>query len=205
MEDDNLLEAFWAVTRRLREHTRITLEPWHVSPSQSRALGVLSRHGEMRLSAVAEHLRIAPRSATEVIDDLQRRGLVERTPDPSDRRATLVALTPEGVATMRAIHEARAAEGERLFAGLDPADRAELTRILRNLREAHWPANEPPADQRHLAKTGTADQRPPDQSKNRAADQRPLTRPEVADQRPHPRADTAESPAGHRREAGQRN
>jgi DNA-binding MarR family transcriptional regulator len=141
VEDESLLEAFWAVTRRLREHTRVALEPWHISPSQSRALGVLSRHGRMRLSTVAEHLRIAPRSATEVIDDLQRRGLVARLPDPSDRRATLVELTPQGVETMRAIREARAAEGERLFAGLDPADRAELTRILRHLREADRPAD----------------------------------------------------------------
>lgn len=136
MEEENLLEAFWAVTRRLRVDVRVALEPWHVSPSQSRALGVLSRHGEMRLSALAEHLRIAPRSATEVIDDLEKRGLAVRKPDPSDRRATLVTLTDEGVSTVRAINEARAAEGERLFAGLDPADRADLTRILRQLRDA---------------------------------------------------------------------
>ncbi|GAA4945118.1 MarR family winged helix-turn-helix transcriptional regulator [Actinoplanes utahensis] len=148
MEDDGLLESFWAVTRRLREHTRVTLEPWHVSPSQSRALGVLDRHGEMRLSVLAEHLRIAPRSATEVIDDLQGRGLVERRPDPSDRRATLVVLTGEGTATARAIKEARAAEAEHLFAGLDPAERAELTRILHRLRESRWPddARERPHD-----------------------------------------------------------
>jgi DNA-binding MarR family transcriptional regulator len=136
VEEENLLEAFWAVTRRLRVDIRIALEPWHVSPSQSRALGMLSRHGEMRLSALAEHLRIAPRSTTEVIDDLEKRGLVVRKPDPSDRRATLVALTPEGADTVQAINEARAAEGERLFAGLDPADRADLTRILRQLRDA---------------------------------------------------------------------
>jgi DNA-binding MarR family transcriptional regulator len=135
--EETLAEAFWAVTRRLRLHTRNALQPWHVSPSQSRALGVLSRHGEMRLSAVAEHLHIAPRSATEVIDDLQQRGLVERRPDPSDRRATLVAMTADGSATAHAIDEARAAEAERLFAVLDPADRAELARILRRLRDTN--------------------------------------------------------------------
>ncbi|MEU4620961.1 MarR family transcriptional regulator [Actinoplanes sp. NPDC023801] len=134
--EETLAESFWAVTRRLRLHTRNALQPWHVSPSQSRALGVLSRHGEMRLSAVAEHLRIAPRSATEVIDDLQERGLVERRPDPSDRRATLVALTGQGITTAHAIDEARAAEAERLFTVLNAADRAELARILRQLRDA---------------------------------------------------------------------
>lgn len=134
-EDESLLEAFWAVARRLRHRTRVALEPWNVTPSQSRAIGVLSRHGEMRLSALADHLRIAPRSATEVVDDLQQRGLADRRPDPADRRATLVALTGQGAATAAAIHEARTAEGERLFAVLDPADRADLSRILRTLRD----------------------------------------------------------------------
>ncbi|MEV6304683.1 MarR family transcriptional regulator [Actinoplanes sp. NPDC051861] len=135
MEDESLLEAFWAVTRRLRHRTRVALEPWNVSPSQSRALTMLMEHGEMRLSALAEHLRIAPRSATEVVDDLQSRGLVERRPDPADRRATLVALTDQGMATGTGIRQVRAAEGERLFAELSPGDRATLARILRKLRD----------------------------------------------------------------------
>ncbi|MEU4688827.1 MarR family winged helix-turn-helix transcriptional regulator [Actinoplanes sp. NPDC023714] len=133
MQPDSLSEAFWAVARELRHRTRAALEPWNVTPSQSRAIGVLSRHGEMRLSALAEHLRIAPRSATEVVDDLQRRGLAERRPDPADRRATLVALTADGSSAAAAIQEARAAEGERLFAVLSPGDRAALGRILRDL------------------------------------------------------------------------
>jgi DNA-binding MarR family transcriptional regulator len=68
-----------------------------------------------------------------VVDDLQSRGLVERRPDPGDRRATLVALTEEGNRIHAAIRTARQTEAERLFADLDPADRDELARILRTL------------------------------------------------------------------------
>ncbi|MEU4680058.1 MarR family transcriptional regulator [Micromonospora sp. NPDC023737] len=132
-DDDTLAEAFWKVARLLRHRTRAALAPWDVSPSQARALGVLARHGVLRPGALAEHLRIAPRSATEVVDDLQRRGLVERRPDPNDRRATLVALTAEGVRTSTAIRTTRQAEAERLFAELTPGDRDELARILRTL------------------------------------------------------------------------
>ena len=135
MEEESLAEAFWAVTRRLREQTREALGPWQVSPSQSRALGVLMRHGEMRLSTLAERLRIAPRSATEVVDDLQAHGLVERRSDPADRRATLVALTAHGSETGAAIQAAREAEAERFFAALGEEDRAGLARILRRLRD----------------------------------------------------------------------
>ncbi|MGW4502927.1 MarR family winged helix-turn-helix transcriptional regulator, partial [Micromonospora sp. NPDC004336] len=67
--EDGLAEAFRAVTRRLRHRIREALAPWDVTPGQARALDVLTRHGALRPSALAEHLRIAPRSATEVVDD----------------------------------------------------------------------------------------------------------------------------------------
>jgi DNA-binding MarR family transcriptional regulator len=134
-DDDRLAEAFWAVARRLRHRTKVALEPWDLSPSLARALSVLARDGDLRLSALAERLRIVPRSATEVVDDLQRLGLVDRRPDPDDRRAVLVGLTAAGERTARAIQDARQAEGERFFAALDGADRADLARVLRKLSE----------------------------------------------------------------------
>ncbi|MDG4810369.1 MarR family winged helix-turn-helix transcriptional regulator [Micromonospora sp. WMMD1120] len=133
-DDESLAETFWAVASRLRRQTRDALAPWEITPSQSRALGVLARHGEVRPGTLAEHLRIAPRSATEVIDDLQTRGLVERRADPTDRRATLVALTAEGERLAAAIRTARRAEADRFFGHLGDGDRAELARILRTLR-----------------------------------------------------------------------
>ena len=134
-EEESLSEAFWAVARRLRHSTRVALEPWELSPSLARALSVLSRHGAMRLSGLADHLRIAPRTATEVVDDLARLGLASRHPDPEDRRATLVALTPAGSDTAKAIQASRQAEGERFFAALDDQDREDLIRLLRKLRD----------------------------------------------------------------------
>ncbi|GAA2589518.1 hypothetical protein GCM10010435_80150 [Winogradskya consettensis] len=135
MEDSTLSELFWSVARRLRHLGKETLEPLGISPSQARAIGELTRHGSMRPGVLAEHLRIAARSATEVVDDLQERGLVERDHDPADRRATLVSLTRAGRETAERIKATRQAEAERFFGSLDPADRTELTRILRTLRD----------------------------------------------------------------------
>jgi DNA-binding MarR family transcriptional regulator len=134
-DEESLAELFWAVARRLRHQSRRTLEPWEINPGHARALAVLMRHGALRLSTLAEHLHIAPRSTTEVVDGLQERGLVERRPDPEDRRATLVALTDEGTRVGAAIRAARNAEAERFFGDLDEADRADLARILRTLRD----------------------------------------------------------------------
>jgi DNA-binding MarR family transcriptional regulator len=132
--EESLAEAFRRVARQLRHQTQRTLAPWHVTPSQARALVVLTRHGPMRLGALSEYLRIVPRSATEVVDGLVEACLVERRPDPGDRRAILVAPTSRGEEVAAKIRAARAAEAEGFFARLDEADRASLARILRTLQ-----------------------------------------------------------------------
>ncbi len=132
--DETLAEAFWSVARQLRETSQDALAPWDITPSHFRALRVLKRHGVMRLSDLSEHLHIAARSTTEVVDALESRDLVERRADPSDRRATLVELTEHGTSIVEAIRAARGTEAERVFGRLSQTDRAHLARILRKLQ-----------------------------------------------------------------------
>lgn len=133
--DESLSEAFWAVARQLRETSQETLAPWDITPAHLRALRMLNRHGTMRLSALSDHLRIAPRSTTEVVDALESRDLVRRRADPGDRRATLVEVTEHGAGVLDAIRAVRGTEAGRVFGRLSPADRAELARILGQLRD----------------------------------------------------------------------
>jgi DNA-binding MarR family transcriptional regulator len=121
------------VARTQRRRWRDVLAPWDLSPHQARALKVISERDGVRLSDLAEALRIAPRSATEVADGLQERGLIERTPDPGDRRAVLLRPTEGGRRIRGEIGAARAADSAELFGRLSPADRAELARVLRTL------------------------------------------------------------------------
>ena len=130
--DETLAEAFWAGARRRRDASQETLAPWDITPAQLRALRMLRRHGVMRLSELSDRLRIAPRSATEVVDALEKRGLAGRRPDQGDRRATLVEVTDDGGSVLDAI---RGSEAERVFSRLTAADRSQLARILRKLRE----------------------------------------------------------------------
>ena len=130
-----LSEIFWAVARQLRGVSQETLAPWDITPAHLRALRTLGHHGVMRLSELSGRLHIAPRSATEVVDALESRGLVRRSADPHDRRATLVEMTEHGAEVMTAIRVARGNDAERLFGRLSPADQADLARILGQLRE----------------------------------------------------------------------
>src|SRR4051812_34006091 len=121
--------------RTQRRRWRDALAPWDLSPHQARALRVVCEREDTRISDLAEALHIAPRSATEVADGLQERGLVERTPDPGDRRAVILRPTGEGRRIRAEIDAARAADATELFARLPAADRAHLARILQTLTE----------------------------------------------------------------------
>jgi DNA-binding MarR family transcriptional regulator len=131
---ESLGEQFGAVARRLRAASMTSLSAWDITPAQMRTIRVLTAHeGGMRSSELAHHLHIAPRSATEVIDAVEAKGLVTRSPDPTDRRATLVTLTPRGTALMDDVRRARGLESERLFERLSKTDRTHLDRILGRL------------------------------------------------------------------------
>ncbi|MCC3270428.1 MarR family transcriptional regulator [Arthrobacter gengyunqii] len=144
-----------AAFRGLRKRWMLQLAPFDLTPHQFRALNVVARAGEiapggkgeggvkaepgletepgLRLKELAERLRIAPRSATEVVDQLAAKGLVERAAHPTDRRATLLSLTDEGAQLRKQVLADRKREADEFFSVLEPADRAELGRILGEL------------------------------------------------------------------------
>jgi DNA-binding MarR family transcriptional regulator len=138
MTDDGtaaLGDLLMRAARTLRRRFGAVLAPWDLSPHQARALRVVSSGDGVRLSELAEALRIAPRSATEVADGLQERGLVSRAPDPTDRRAVVLTATEAGRQVQREVDDARAADAQELFGRLSATDRTELARILRALTD----------------------------------------------------------------------
>lgn len=148
-------ELMHAAFRGLRKRWMHQLAPYNLTPHQFRAVSALGRMQErghaggrhevdggmpapageaeaegIRLKELAERLHIAPRSATEVVDQLAAKGLVARRPHPRDRRATLLSLTEDGQALRARVKEDRKREADEFFSVLEPADRAELGRIL---------------------------------------------------------------------------
>lgn len=134
--------------RALRRASRTELEPFGLTPSQSRALGVIDRHSRHaerppRLGDIAGRLDIAPRSVTEVVDALEKRGLVRRSPDPTDRRAVTIALTDEGTALRRKVGLVRAKKGDEFFGHLTEDQRETLTELLQQALAPHAGSHRP--------------------------------------------------------------
>lgn len=136
--DRDLGHLLLHAARGLRRGWAAALEPLDLPPHLARALVVLGRKdAPPRLGVVAEHLRITPRAATEVVDALEERGLAQRTPDAADRRATCVMLTEAGRTLLTQVDKLRRADHQRYFSVLTDAERADLVRVLRRLDDAH--------------------------------------------------------------------
>ena len=86
----------FGVFKRLRRLVDAELSECGLSLSRTKILSELSRSGPLNQSSLATTFDLAPRTVTELVDTLERDGQVERRPDPSDRRARHIHLTPAG-------------------------------------------------------------------------------------------------------------
>ncbi|AEK37309.1 MarR DNA-binding transcription regulator [Corynebacterium variabile DSM 44702] len=99
-------------------------------------LSGLARLGPQTSAQLAEEVGIDRSGASRYADRLEKVGLLERSPDPRDRRATLLSLTPAGKETAAQVHENLARHLDSLIADL-PEDRAQaLIDGLRMLTDA---------------------------------------------------------------------
>jgi DNA-binding MarR family transcriptional regulator len=99
-------------------------------------LAALRRAGrpyELNPTELMRATMLSSGGTTKRLDRLVEAGLVERRPDPADRRGVLVKLTPRGRAVIDRAVEAHIAIEERLLRSLGPADRRALDDLLRKL------------------------------------------------------------------------
>ena len=100
-------------------------------------LATLRRSGppyRLRATEFTRTLMINSSGVTKRLDRLEHAGLIERSPDPQDRRErALIGLTPEGRRLIDGVTEAHLANERRLLEALSPEDREQLADLLRKL------------------------------------------------------------------------
>jgi DNA-binding MarR family transcriptional regulator len=114
------------------------LDPFGLRFIDYSVLRVLDLAGEPHRMSPTELSDIVVRSSggmTQILDRLERAGLVARAPDPADRRKVHVVLTDEGRRTADAANARYAAERERVLAGLSPDEVQRLDEAVHRLLE----------------------------------------------------------------------
>ena len=114
--------------------TAQSIEPWEFD-----VLAALRRAGKPYRLSPGQLLRetmVTSGTMTNRIDRLGERGLVERSPDPHDRRGVLVGLTASGKRAVDGAFETLLASERELLAELSSAERRELAGLLKRLMRA---------------------------------------------------------------------
>lgn len=93
-------------------------------------LGRLDAEGPMRPSALAHLVRLDLSTVSRHVASLEAAGLAARGPDPTDRRACLVRVTPAGTEAMAVQRKRRRQRMDQVLADWSLDDRRELVRLL---------------------------------------------------------------------------
>ena len=114
MSEPPLVVEWQRVTHRLLLALDGALPDLQLSPGEVNALACFGRGGALPVRELVRATGQRPSTLSGVLDRLERRGMLERAPHPSDRRALQAALTPEGTAARDAVLAAFAHVERRL-------------------------------------------------------------------------------------------
>ena len=111
----------------------LAADPSELRMTQAQVVLRLACQGAMTAGDLARSIGHAPGALTRILDQLQHKGLVERQPHESDRRALRIALTPQGMLVQRRLHATRMKVMSRLLAGLQDAEREQLMDFMQRM------------------------------------------------------------------------
>jgi MarR family transcriptional regulator for hemolysin len=128
------------VARLLRTYADHAAGQFGMTRAKWAVLARLDRFEGLKQAELAEMLDLQPISLTRLLDGLAENGLIERRPDPEDRRAKRLFLTPGARPLLARLSELGEDLMETALAGLQPADvnglLAHLSTVKENLRQA---------------------------------------------------------------------
>jgi DNA-binding MarR family transcriptional regulator len=143
-------ECFMNIARAsdqlLGELNRRLKADFELSISAATVLAIIDGAGEpITPGEIAERAIIAAASTTSVLDTLEKRGLVERRPHPTDRRKLLIDLTAEGRRTVDQILPGLHRLETNVMSALTPAERRDLLGLIAKVQASvATVAQEPP-------------------------------------------------------------
>jgi DNA-binding MarR family transcriptional regulator len=138
-QHDEAAEILLAFSRLIRTVTRVAGGVEDTPPmtaTQRVALFELGDGGSLRLNDLAERMGVSPPTASRSVDALHELGLVERVPDPHDRRALRIDLTPTGKKLLVERKGKAQAAFAPAVAALSASERRTLARLLRRMADA---------------------------------------------------------------------
>jgi len=124
-----------ASSRALRRAYDIRLAGLGVKISEAYLLAHVHDQGPMTQTRLADSLGLGRAATGALVDALERKGLVERSPDAGDRRVWLVASTASAAPVVHEINAVGSALRDRAWNGISRSERRQLSDTLQRLQD----------------------------------------------------------------------
>ncbi len=128
-------EIMPAIMRELLRHQTKDFYKTKITPPQFIVLDLLDRHGECKMSVLAQFINVTTAAMTGIVDRLVRDGYVTRITDPKDRRVIKARLTVKGSNAVRKMSDQRKKISMKLFGMISQEEREEYLNILTHVRD----------------------------------------------------------------------
>src|SRR5260221_478384 len=125
--------VLWKGSRAVRAHAYRSIAAQPIGTSDFAVLEVLLHKGPLPVNTIGRRVELTSGSITAAVDRLEAQGFVERRAHPTDRRARVVHLTPEGKRLITGVFAEHKRDMERAALALSPSERATLIRLLKKL------------------------------------------------------------------------
>lgn len=117
----------------LKKRGRDILSNFDITPPQHDALLVLREFGELTMGELCQKMYLACSTATDLIDRMERNGLIERVRDTTDRRVIRLKVLPKGASVVDEVLEARRTYLAAIMTEVDGPDKERLIQALEQL------------------------------------------------------------------------
>ena len=132
-QKSNLSDLLLVLRRNIVEAIRKEGLKQDLTFSQMEVMGFIGPNGKETMKSIAEYLKITPPSATEIVSEMERKGLVKRINDKSDRRVVDIVFTPTAKKLFNSISKRKEMISQKMISRLNTEDRKNLERIIRIL------------------------------------------------------------------------
>ena len=122
------------VARLMRRDFDRRVRSTNLTQAQWRAIGHLAREEGIKQTVLADRLDVKPITLGRLVDRMEAAGWVRRRPDPCDRRASLLYLTPKVQPILEELRARVAEAREDLLAGVPADDRQTLAKTLERMK-----------------------------------------------------------------------
>lgn len=133
----DIAERLWDLSHRFKARLRASLTDGapDLAPFQAKALSAIGRHPGLLPNQLADRSGRDKAQIARVLKDLEERGLIARSPHPTDRRTHCLSLTPAGETVFQHLQRSRVQIARQMMDGLTPAEQQQISALLARMAD----------------------------------------------------------------------